>query len=288
MHAAREACLAHVGGFSRDFSVERVAASIDKGDRKQGYQHVPADVLDAWSLILEQKGKSALEHFLRLLVIFYIERACDRFGDAGLPRDLEPEFHAVFLRILQSILDDSFDADPLSHVFLKDLAIARMQLIPCVSHVVYRYSGIPRRSLLAQPLVRSPEIVSFLGRAGGFKPYLENHVHPAMLNEFNEIGRERCLRLVAELLQAWPESRGLVGASWYYDPEVSKISPHLAYLHDIPAQNGALILGLTKEGADSGALVRSATRRRMFEAGQYTPVTHMMVWARADLLRYAS
>ncbi|HUG78288.1 MAG TPA: hypothetical protein VML57_12480 [Burkholderiales bacterium] len=139
--------------------------------------------------------------------------------------------------------------------------------------------GAPKRAGTAR--------VSGRGREGISYPFLENHVHLAMLENFDPPGRERCYRLVARLLQAWPESKGLIGASWYYDPALGRISPKLAYLHDVPAGHGAIFLRAGSAPADvAGAVARSDTRRRLHRSGEYRPVSYLMVWARADILRH--
>jgi hypothetical protein len=171
-------------------------------------------------------------------------------------------------------------------IFLKDLGILRAALVPCASHVVFRRSGVPRRLLLSQrPLAMIRALAYFGLRCGGVAPFLENHVHPAMLAHFNPEGRERCYQLVAELLRRWPDSRGLMGLSWYYDPAVSAISPHLAYLRDVPERGGALFLP-AGEGEDvvRVAIATSATRRRLYESGGYRPTRYLMAWSRRGLL----
>jgi len=268
--------------------LERYCAMLDQADPWKGYGHIPCAVQVAWLHQAGGLGETGLHDLLRLLIVRLIAGFESRFPKSGIPPTLFPEFIGVFRRMLKSIADGLFDAQPESHVFLKDLAIARLRMIPCASHVVYRHSGIPRRSLVLQPPRRFPEIIGFVRGLGGFKPFLENHVHPAMLDEFNAAGRARCYRLVADLLRAWPESKGLLGASWYYDPRVADISPNLGYLYEEPARHGALMLHVADEGADSGALARSRHRRSLYEAGAYRPKTYLMIWSRDDILRFTA
>ena len=112
-------------------------------------------------------------------------------------------------------------------------------------------------------------------------------MHKAMLDEFNPEGRVRCLRLVARLLLAWPEARGMMGTSWYYDPALAKHSPRLAYLHDQAKSQGACFIDMGPHpDATASALSRSPTRRMLHEQGIYRPRNYMMVWARQDILRH--
>lgn len=268
--------------------LENSQAVLDSADPWLGYHYVPTVINRFWREISEREGESAAADFLRLLIVRYVEQFDRRFQKSEIPPLLISEFERLFERMLTTIADASFDADPDSHVFLKDLAISRLRLIPCVSHVVYRYSGIPRRTLVMQPPRRLPEIVSFILRARGFRPFLENHVHPAMLDQFNASGRARCYSLIAELLKAWPDSKGLMGASWYYDPELAHISPNLEYLYRVPLNAGALVLCIGEEGEESGALARSKRRRELYRMNAYVPTTHLMIWARKDILRYVA
>jgi hypothetical protein len=123
---------------------------------------------------------------------------------------------------------------------------------------------------------------------GRTAPMLENHVHPDMLDRFDAQGRDACYGLVAQLLRQRPQLLGLLGTSWYYDPAVGRVSPHLAYLRDEPAGHGAIFLDApTSEDSTRGALVRSRHRRAMHEAGRYTPRNETMIWPRQSVLDYA-
>ncbi len=228
--------------------------------------------------------------YLYLVVAELIEDFEHRFETLGLSDLFRFEFKRSFKRILLQAKSDrvralaSFGND----VFMKDLGIARLILIPCVSHVIYRYAGIPRRVLLTGRGAGWVELVKTLALdTRAFRPYLENHVHLAMLDEFTPEGRERCLRLVAELLRCWPDSRGLIGTSWYYDPAVGRVSRNLAYLHDVPAGRGACFLDMGEsEDARAGALARSPSRRLLAETGAYSPRNFMMIWSRRKILEH--
>lgn len=212
-----------------------------------------------------------------------------RFSRARLPESLLPYYRENIARILERASAGTAWADsPHDDVFLKDLGILRMTLIPCASHLVFRNSGVPRSLVLRQTPATVLRALGFFAlRAGGFRPFLENHVHPAMLDHFHPGGRERCLELVAQLLECWTDTLGLMGLSWYYDPVVGRISPRLAYLHDVPAAGGALFLPAGGGAEVAGdATAKSATRRELFRRGEYSPTRYLMAWCRRDLLRW--
>jgi hypothetical protein len=161
-------------------------------------------------------------------------------------------------------------------------------MVPCVSHLVCRHSGVPRRKLLLPSnLLSGASARVVFALSGRLQPLMANHVHPEMVDRFNPTGRNACYRLIGALLSHWPDNAGLVGASWYYDRAVGGISPHLAYLRDVPAQHGALFLdaGAGAE-AKANALVGSQRRRARIEDGSYKPRTVMMVWPRRALLTH--
>ena len=264
-----------------DFPLPDIVRQFDAADPWLGYRHIPDGVRRSWQSIESRIGSEATSDHLRLLLLRFIDEFEVRYPTAGLPASFAREFLTVFRRIARGCVDATLDASPSSDSFLKDLGIVRLRLLPAVSHLLYLHSGVPRRTL-----VRHPDLLWYVLRLGGVRPLVENHVHPLMLDRFDEAGRERCYRLLGDLLHARPELRGLMGASWYYDPALARISPKLAYLHDVPARNGAVVRRMEPEGPDSGALARSARRRALFEAGQYAPHTYLMLWSRGDFLRY--
>jgi hypothetical protein len=157
-----------------------------------------------------------------------------------------------------------------------------------VSHVVCRYSGIPRSTLLRpRNLASGASARVVFALRGQLRPLIANHVHPEMTDRFDPAGREACYRLVCALLGHWPDSAGLVGTSWYYDRVVGDISPHLAYLRKVPAERGALFLDVGAPAeARADAVFRSERRRARVEDGTYKPRTVMMVWPRQALLAH--
>lgn len=266
--------------------VAQAIAALDAADPYRGYGHMPPKFANFVKRAASGAGADTASRYLALLLLTLIERAEERIAALRLPAVFAPEFAASFARILRDLETGRRAPDLQDDNFLKDLGICRIVLIPCVSHLIYRHGGVPRRLLLRQDMATLARSLLFTAfRTGGLRPFLVNHVHMAMRDNFTPEGRERCYRLVAELLRIWPDSRGLVGASWYYDPRVAEISPRLAYLRKVPEAGGALFL---KAGGGPGAmdaLHRSPTRQRLHAEGRYDPEVWYMVWARKDILR---
>ena len=252
-----------------------------------GYQAMPERFRALISRVMDGKTPDVVSALLDLTLVSFIDQFDERFERAGLPESLLPYYRENIDRMLSRAESGRAWAVSLSQdVFIKDLGIVRMTLIPCASHLIFRSSGIPRGLLLRQRPLNLLRGLAFVGlRSRGFAPFMENHVHTEMLQHFTAEGRETCYRLVADLLQIWPENRGLLGLSWYYDPVVATISPHLAYLRTVPAEGGALLLPAgTGPDVVRGATSTSSRRRALYEAGQYAPRRYLMAWARRDIL----
>lgn len=286
LREARTSCLHRMSGSvaaQETVDLGGVAQQLDRTNPWLGYRHIPDGVLRAWQAVESAFGPSVLSEHLRLLLLHFIGQFDLRFASAALPAPFARQFDEAMQRIVRQCLDGTLDVSPSNDVYLKDLGVVRLRLVPCVSHLLYLHSGVPRRVLFRHPSLLGPVL-----RMGGVRPVVENHVHPLMLDHFNEEGRERCYELIGELLRERGELRGLMGASWYYDPHLGRVTPRLAYLHDVPARNGASVVPAEREGADSGALARSAHRRALYETGKYQPHNYLMLWPRDDILHYLS
>ncbi|WP_310571318.1 hypothetical protein [Gemmatimonas sp.] len=212
-----------------------------------------------------------------------------RYADERIPTSIILQMTRQGKRILGNLRtaqasDISFQND----AFQKDLAMCIGEAWPCVAQVVERTAGIPRRLFfkgdLRQALTLGRNVLGDMK----VKPYYEIHTHTPMLDGFTKEGWDQCYLLVADLLSADAKCLGMLGASWFYDPDVLPISPRLAYLREIPEQGGAFFLRCGSSEKDAGlATSTSATRREAFESGSYKPTSYMLVWRRDALLRWA-
>ena len=172
-------------------------------------------------------------------------------------------------------------------LLIKDLAVCLGQMFPAGARLIDLYSGLPRKLLLWQG-ASLPSALHFLHMAAGFRPWFETHVDPRDLSQFNESGLRSMYLRVAALLEANPQVRGVFGGSWFYDPALQGISPHLAYLQQMPRQHGARLLRAeTTDGMTRSALAKSRRRREAYDRGLYRPQWYFLVWPRTALLRWA-
>lgn len=218
-------------------------------------------------------------------LLWNIERFDARFERLGLDAEFRPHFIDSFHRIVDQISTDPSFVRTTRDVFMKDLGITRGTLIPAAARLFYPCTG-----LSASQLLRNPGALPYVfGRCGGRWPFFGLHVHqPMAATYFNPAGWAECQRLARLALAAFPRVRGVMGASWFYDPAVAEVSPHLAYLLEAPLRGGARLLRLG-ESPDftRDAIAASRTRRAAYEAGAYKPTGYALLWSRKDLEAFA-
>jgi hypothetical protein len=209
-------------------------------------------------------------------------------------RDLPEEVLALYPTATERILAYLRDvADPQYRYphdsFSKDLRLASGFSVPCGAQDVdlrsiigYRASS---RYLLSNPSLR--HIGSVL-RSGQIVPWFRIHTDSRYLDDFNEPGWDACYRRIAALLRRHPEVFGMAGTSWFFDPQLEQVSPRLSYLRSRPVERGAYVVRNGTKAFDiQSATAKSESRRRLYEAGKYIPVSYTVLWPREKLLTWA-
>lgn len=193
-------------------------------------------------------------------------------------------------RIIHKLTDPSEvgDYSARSDIFLKDIGICTLRLLPAEYGVLDTSHALPRSLVYSGGLAQASSFVLFYwGYCGGRGPFFANHFHPELRANFSPEHRYRAFRQIADLMVQRPEIKALIGDAWYYDPVVSDISPHLAYVREFPEKNGAKIYRFRVDTSNS-AFVNSEKRRWLFEKGEYQPIRYVMVWPREKLITWAA
>ena len=205
-----------------------------------------------------------------------------------LPAAFELDYAAPIarIRVLAERAPDLFFSLE-NDLFVKDLAVCLGQLYPGGARLVDVRAGLPRRLLIWQPFAAAA-VLRFFWAVGGFAPWFETHVDPRDLSEFSESGLVRMYLRVAAILEVNPNVLGVFGGSWFYDPRLETLSPHLAYLQQLPRKHGArLFRGPTTSGTIASALLKSQRRRKAHESGAYRPQSYFLAWPRGAMLAWA-
>lgn len=92
---------------------------------------------------------------------------------------------------------------------------------------------------------------------------------------------------MARSLEHQPGVKGFVASSWLRSPDTGRVSPHLAWLNRVFLENGGFVAVMGPADPESGVLLRSPTRRRLYESGEFTPTNGLVMWPRQAMIRWA-
>ncbi|HRO04776.1 MAG TPA: hypothetical protein PLS69_14340, partial [Terricaulis sp.] len=133
-----------------------------------------------------------------------------------------------------------------NHLFRRDLAISRLKVFPNgfeiydVGILIARKEAIKGGLKSLIRFIRAFQL-QLLGPLG---PFYEPHWDRRYIKYFSPIEYERCCVRVADMMVANPHIKGIAVPSWWYDPQLGKISPEMAFLLDVPKAGGARFMVL--------------------------------------------
>jgi hypothetical protein len=179
----------------------------------------------------------------------------------------------------------SSNLDYSSDDFSKDMALASGRVWHGGAQFVEPRMGVSRRALLQGGVPTFLNGLLTLARLRGHYPLYEIHTAAQCLRYFSPEGWTACYKQIARAFQNDPEAKGVFGTAWFFDPLLRSISPNLRYLYEFPLAHGATFLKVgNSEGSTASALMKSNTRRRLYEEGKYRPQQYLMLWSRDRLL----
>lgn len=212
-----------------------------------------------------------------------------RIAKQNFPQSVLAHYPGAIERLI-SLLEGAFNNNYRTDVDLFtrfEFVLGRR--IPCGAQVLDLCSSIPLSSaVLSVP--RQGSLLPLLNyiKSGGGGRWFRGHTDTEYLNEFNEKGWSMFYLNVAKLLKQSRNVKGYVGTSWYYAPEVLRVSPHLSYLQTIRLSNGAFRIKHSPSEVDIDFATHSSkTRKKSFEAGKYLPCSYSIIWPREKLLQWA-
>lgn len=208
----------------------------------------------------------------------------------NLPESIISLYPDAFDRLAEFLNNTCVEPyDSTNDFFRKDIRFVIGLSIPCGAQVVDMYSQF-RLSTVIISFLRSRDFnsISRYLFIKGYRPWFQIHTESRYLNDFNKEGWDRCYLRIAELLDRKQNITGMVGTSWFYDPQLLKISPHLSYLQNFLLDHGAFRLRHGTQRSDiANAIKTSETRRQLFQEGRYIPVCYSMLWPRDKLIAWA-
>lgn len=251
-----------------------------------GYAALPADFVAKADMIRANSPMKELSLNRSLTA-----ELCDDFSLDSSPFNLPIEIQQLYgeqidrlRRLAAQGPEDHFSLN--NDIFRKDLGIFLHRFIPCGAEFFTPHSGVARRLLFSGGLRQGWHVLQTLYEMRGNSPLLELHMHPHVLERFNPDGWRETYDNLANFLHCNQEFRGVQSTSWFLDPALSTISPHLAYLREVPEAGGACIaFNQLDDGSTSGALETSKTRQSLHDKGLYSPKLYTRIWPRARVLK---
>lgn len=265
------------------------AASLLPSVQKYTNLEGPVDCLRSLeSKLIETFSRKMLPQFGALLVVDLAIKRINQLVEMRLPSALACEVAASFERLVQFLDSPPSDYWIGSDYFLKDLRVFGGFSIPCGAQDVDLLSAFNRRGALKAWFLELDFLLGCRVLKLGGPRWLRIHTDPRFTSQFNETGWEACYLRIAELLRMYPTAKGMVGTSWFYDPQLITVSPRLGYLQTTPMNGGAFLVrngpgAIHTERATS----TSPSRRALFESGEYLPICYTIVWEREQILNWA-
>ena len=260
---------------------------FDRVPHSASYHFVPDGVSNMWQNVVEVYGSKGFATFQEATMLRLMSKFESRSTGRQYTDGVRQCFSTSFRRILDSIRSSDFTSySDRNDILLKDLAICRQKMFPAGAQVVEPDSSFHRSAMLLGGISQAYRMARLLLRSGGNNHWYQIHTHLSELVDFNPEGWDQCYLRLADMLARNVEIRGMWGGSWFYDPALETISPRLTYLRKVPQENGACVF-YSNVDIDGGALAKSASRNKAYEAGQYIPKSYLVIWPRADLIRWA-
>lgn len=150
-------------------------------------------------------------------------------------------------------------------------------------------SGLPLSYLLkvsppSLPRALFVAAAKLKGRAPVFFAHL-GYRRPSL--SLSEVEANRSYYRMAKSLELQPSVKGLVASSWIRSPDTHRVSPHLAWLNRVFLENGGFVAVMGPARPDCGVFVRSETRKRLYERGEFTPTIGLVIWPRREMIAWA-
>jgi hypothetical protein len=234
-------------------------------------------------------GSDASDDMRRALIATWALEMPERVAAEDLPvevMDLYPWWLDRLSEFL-SAAEGGYDRDH----WAKDVRLVLVLSVPGArSQILDLWSRVGPRAVLLSGLEGHGwgSVLAYLKAQGWRRIWLQNHTESRHTEDFNEAGWDRTWVTSAAICKARPGVAGMMGASWFYDPQLEKISPRLAYLRLNPVRGGAFVIHQGPgeiHSQRSGAT--SPTRRALIESGEYTPRSWLLAWPRSTLIAWA-
>lgn len=261
----------------------------NEGFGKLLYYYKSRKLRKSYMRIMSVYGTHALSLYFKLALCFFISDSLERLNNKSLPEEIVKLYHQWYEWMLEDFSKQPEEYyDYRCKSFFIDVAVCSLRCIPIGGAWIAEIRSVGLRPFFsggARQFFRYLHFIIF--KAHGFSPYYTVHTTGRNLHQFNEQQMNLAFLKLAMLMKRNPRIKGLYRRSWFFDPKLSDISPHLGYLIKAPLQNGAKLFNAGSEQKDiEYSLAVSRTRQRLYEQGEYLPTGYAYIWPRKEFLCY--
>jgi len=275
--------------FLKEFPISNYIKSIKSRPEKTAYNYLSNELKEQLTIIKKNYGEEALLLYNRLVLVSLIKVSINDINNNTFPDSISDLYFQWFNRILEDVSNQECDIyNHENDLLLKDLSICSLKLFPAGIQVVEK-SGIGRRYFICNGISQFLRASTFyLLKQRSNWPFYQIHMNMRYLSEFSSEGWFNGYLRIAEMVEMHPEIVGIFSSSWFFDPDLYKVSPRLEYLSKLPKENRAILFNQGTSQSDiNNALAKSKTRRRLYKEGKYKPTGYLYIWLRSDLLNWA-
>lgn len=196
---------------------------------------------------------------------------------------LYPKFYARIAKYLKYSETYTYDD------FSKDVRYSLNMTLPAGLLEIDLESRVGPKLVLRKlkSLADSSTAISYL-RYRSWGNWYNDHLDLRGDLNFSPGGWTDCFQRIAEAINMNKHIRGVQGVGWFYDPALTQVSPHLAYIRETQVRNGAFLIKIGPgEEHTRRAIMKSNTRRKLVQEGKYLPTCYALLWPRKALLAWA-
>ena len=293
--ALKEAAAADLAAAAPDylqrFPLEPYIAELEHHGRPHRFYEFTPRALEINREMHAAYPDTAVELYNRMLLAHCIVRSEAHKGHIIIST-IHPYILEDFDRILKALgrpRAGYYKRD--NHLFRRDLAIARLKVLPNGFEFYDLDACIARREMLkggVRGLFRYAAAFR-TGLLAPLYPLYEPHWDRRYVRYFSAEEYERCCLRMADMLAVNPSVRAVVSPSWWYDPQLKPISPELWFVREIAEAGGArfMLISSPSPVIISDALAFSPLRKSLHAQGKYNPRGYLMVWPRKAMIAWA-
>lgn len=244
-----------------------------------------------FSTIKNQYGSSGIALYQKLALGLFMQDSLKRLRATSIPESIIRHIHSSYMRIMKdfSHLPDSY-YDISKRDFIYDFGVCCLRNLP-IGGAWFTQIRMMSPRIFATFNIRSITRIlkCIFFNTGGLSPYCIIHTFPRYMLRFNCQQMNLSYQQIGKLMKCCPEIKGIFRKSWFLDPELKNISPEMAYLREIPLNNGAVSFVIRTTRYDiRNALAFSHHRRYLFKKSKYSPEVHGYIWPKKDFLGWLS